>query len=551
MVKKWIRTVSVWSSAPSKTVGSAALLIATAGISSRFLGFLRDRILASQFGAGDVLDAYYAAFRIPDALYSLLVLGALSAAFIPVFTELMAEKKEDEAWKLSVDVLHIMLFSLGVLALLGIVFATALTAWIAPGFTGEKQTMAAMLTRIMLLSPLFLAASAVFGGVLVSFKQFAAYSFAPVFYNAGIIIGILFLTPSFGPSGLAWGVVLGSFLHMLVQYPSLFRAGFRYQFSFRGMWKDRAVWRIMKLMVPRTLGMAVSQVSLLVMTVFASLLASGSLAVFTLANNIQSVPLGLFGIAFSLAAFPSLSLFISQKKEKDFFLMLTETTRRILFFVVPLSVLMIIFRAQFVRVILGAGHFDWEDTILTFEVLKWLSFSLFAQSLIPLFARAFFALQNTKTPFYIALLSEAVHIVLIPLLLPYFAVEGLAIAFSVGSIINFGLLYFFLRHKIAFWNDKEIFLPAAKIFFAALLAGAVAQLSKSVFALSITELDTFIKVFLQLLLGVSIGGGTFVLVCYWLKVDELRMIKQFLLCKVLRQPETVVLAEDHPESGDW
>lgn len=551
MVKRIFNAISLWSNAPSKTVGSAALLIAVAGIASRFLGFLRDRILASHFGAGDVLDAYYAAFRLPDFIYNFLVLGALSAAFVPVFTGLFAEKKENEAWRLASGVLHLLLLALGILSLAGILFAPQLTAWLAPGFGEEKQTLTAMLTRIMLLSPLFLSVSAVFGGVLVSFKRFAAYSFAPVFYNLGIISGALFLAPFFGPAGLAWGVVLGAFLHMLVQYPSLARSGFRYRLFFWEAWKDDAVRRVVKLMIPRSLGMAVSQVSLLVMTVFASTLLSGSLAAFTLANNIQSVPLGLFGIAFSLAAFPSLSLFAARKEEKDFFMMLSETARRILFFVVPLSILMIVFRAQFVRVILGAGQFDWEDTIMTFEILKFLSLSLFAQSLIPLFARAFFALQNTRTPLYIALISELLHIALIPLLIPQYEAQGLAIAFSAGTILNFALLYLFLRRKLPFWDDRQIFFPAAKIFFAAALAGAIAQLSKSVFALTTNELDTFLEVFLQLLLGLSIGGSAFLLICYWLDVDELRVIRRFFLSKVLRQPETAVLAEDHPERGEW
>lgn len=551
MVKRWVHNLSLWSSTPSKTVGSAALLIAIAGIASRILGFFRDRILASQFGAGDVLDAYYAAFRIPDLIYSFLVLGALSVAFIPVFTELLADKKEDEAWKLTSGILHLLLFLLGILALFGILFAPWLTGLIAPGFVSEKREIVIMLTRVMLLSPIFLAVSAVFGGVLVSFKQFAAYSFAPVFYNIGIICGALFLVPLFGPLGLAWGVVLGSFLHMLVQYPSLYRTGFRYQLYFMHAWKDRALRRVVKLMIPRSLGMAVNQVSLLVMTIFASTLASGSLAVFTLANNIQSVPLGLFGIAFSLAVFPSLSFFAAKKREKDFFEILTQTSRRILFFVLPLSIFMIVFRAQFVRVILGSGQFDWEDTILTFEVLGLLSVSLFAQSLIPLFARAFFALQNTKTPFYIALVSTALQITLIPLLLPRYTVLGLAIAFSVGSIINFVFLYFALRRKVSLWDDRAFLYPMFKILFAALLAGAIAQASKSVFALTISELDTFVKVFLQLLTGLIIGGGAFVVVCHLFQIDELQMVKRFLVYKVLRQPETAALAEDHPERGDW
>jgi putative peptidoglycan lipid II flippase len=184
-------------------------------------------------------------------------------------------------------------------------------------------------------------------------------------------------------------------------------------------------------------------------------------------------------------------------------------------------------------------------------VLKFLIMSLFAQSLIPLFARAFFALQNTKTPLYIALVSEVVHIALIPMLLPYYAVEGLAIAFSLGTILNFSLLYIFLRKSLPSWEDKKIIVPVGKILLASLLAGVVAQLSKSIFALSANELDTFIEVFLQLFIGFAIGGGAYVFFAHWLKIEELVYVKRFLLCRLLRQPQAAVLAEDHPERGDW
>ncbi len=551
MVKRVFRYVFSLGNASSATVGGAAVLIAFAGIASRFLGFIRDRVLASHFGAGDVLDAYYAAFRLPDMVYGFLVLGALSAAFVPIFTELLSEEKREEAWRLTSGVLHTMLFSVGCFSLLGILFATPITELLAPGFDPEKKALVVSLTRIMFLSPLFLSISAVFGGVLVSLKQFAAYSFAPVFYNIGIIFGAIFLTQHFGSAGLAWGVVLGSFFHMVVQYPAMRSAGFRYEWGLLSAWKDANVRRVLKLMVPRSLGMAANQVSLLVMTVFASTLISGSLSSFTLANNIQSVPLGLFGIAFSLAVFPSLSFFAAKKNDRDFFFLFAETGRKILFFVVPLSIFMIIFRAQCVRVILGTGHFDWQDTITTFEILKFLSFSLFAQSLLPLFVRAFFALQNTKTPLYIALVSEAVHIALIPILLPQYAVQGLAIAFSLSTVLNFSLLYFFLRRQLSFWEDSKILIPVGKIVLASLLAGIVAQLSKSIFALTANELDTFVEVFLQLLIGFAIGGGAFVIFSYWLKIEELERVRRFVLCRVLKQPETAAFTEDHPERGDW
>jgi len=551
MIKKWYTNFSVWTFSRSETVGSAALLIALAGIVSRILGFFRDRILASQFGAGDVLDAYYAAFRIPDLLYSLLVLGALSAAFVPIFTELITEKKEVEAWRLTSGVLQLLFLVLGGLSFLGIIFASVFVPLITPGFSQEKTDMVILLTRIMLLSPIFLSLSAVLGSVLVSFKQFVAYSLAPILYNVGIIIGAVLLAPFFGPIGLAWGVVIGSLFHVLIQYPSIQKTGFRFVVQPYFFWKDVTIRRVVRLMIPRSLSLAVSQMSLFTMTIFASTLASGSLAVFTLANNIQSVPLGLFGIAFSIAVFPSLAIFFAEKKEKKFFETFSQTSTRILFFVVPISMFMILFRAQFVRVILGAGQFDWEDTILTFETLEILAFSLFAQSLIPLFVRAFFAIQDTKTPFYTALVSAFIQIALIPFLLPTYSLLALAIAFSVSNILNVVILYFFLRTKLAFWNDATFFVPIIKIIFATVGAGIVAQISKSVFALTIDELDTFVKVFFQLGTGLTIGSVSFLIFCHWFKVEELGMVKRFILCKILRQPETATVTEDHPERGDW
>lgn len=541
-----------WSERPIETLGGAAFVIALAGIASRILGFIRDRLLASSFGAGDILDAYYAAFRLPDLIYGFLVLGALSAAFIPVFAELIAHDKREQAWRLVQGALQWLVIFLGGAALLGIIFAPKIAVWIAPGFGPEKQELVALLTRVMLLSPIFLAVSAVLGGVLVSFKQFLAYSFAPVFYNLGIIFGILVLFPFFGPIGLAWGVVFGAFLHMMVQIPAFRRAGYNmHTIPLARAWRDEALRRVVRLMIPRSLAVAVNQVSLVIVTIFASTLVSGSLAAFTLAINIQSIPLGLFGIAFSLASFPVLSTLAAKKEYAEFFKIFSQTVKRILYFVLPLSFLLIIFRAEIVRIVLGTGAFNWEDTILTFTVLGWLSVSLFAQSLVPLFVRAFFALQDTRTPLFAALAAETVHLSLIPFLLPRYEVAGLAIAFSIGSIINFSLLYLALRARVSEWNDRDIFSGVIKIAIVAFLAAVVAQYSKGIFALTIDRLDTFVEVAAKLGLGVVIGTATYIFASAFFRLPEYAQIKRFIWCRLLRRPETVALTEDHPEKGDW
>lgn len=540
-----------FSSSSSKTVNGAAFVIAAAGILSRLLGFLRDRLLAGEFGAGDTLDAYYAAFRIPDLLYNLLVMGALSAAFVPVFTGLLSCGRKDEARRLAAGTLRLVGVTVGVLSVVAAVFAPQAVSLMAPGFSGGKRELTVVLTRLMLLSPVLLGISAVFGGVLISLKRFVAYSLAPILYNLGIIAGIFLFVPEFGPVGLGLGVVLGALLHMMVQVPALRGSGM-FTVSSRGAFRaDGPVRRVVALMIPRSLGMAANQAGLLLTTVFASSLASGSLAVFTLATNIQSIPIGLFAVSFSLAAFPVLSHSAIDRTNGDFFLTLSRTTRRILFFVVPTSMILIVFRAQVVRVILGSGRFDWEDTIATFSVLAWLSASLFAQALIPLFARAFYSLQDTKTPLFLALLAEVAHIALMPVLIPYFGVNALAIAFSVGSVINGLLLLFALRRRIDEWDDRRFFAENAKILLAALVAGLVAQISKSAFLLSPSPLDTFGEVLLQLVFGTAVGLGVFGTMSVALRIEEFHALKRFILAKVLRTPEAVSSVEGHPEKGEW
>lgn len=527
----------------NRTVGGAALVIAFFGVVSRLLGFFRDRVLAGTFGAGDVLDAYYAAFRIPDFLYGLLVAGALSAAFVPVFTELREKKSGQSAWELAGSVFFLLVFLLGGISLCAAIFAAPLIGVLVQGFSPEKQALTVNLTRIMLLGPIFLGMSAVFGSVLVSFRNFIVFSLAPIFYNIGIIFGAVFLTKFFGPAGLAIGVVLGTVLHALVQYPSVRKKGF--SLSLRTCsFVNGEVWRVVRLMIPRSLGIAVGQVSFLVVTFFASVLASGTLAAFTLANNIQSVPLGLFGVAFSLAAFPTLSGFVAKNERRQFSEMLMKTARQVLFFVIPVSLMMIALRAQIVRVILGTGQFDWNDTRVTFEILGALSVSLFAQSLIPLFARAFFSLQDTKTPLVLAFFSELVHIVALVAFVGKWGPFALAISFSVASMVNVFLLYLFLRTRIEGWNDRIFFTAVLKITIASFAALLAVQSGKFFFGLGNVELDTFVVVLLELVSSGVLGIAAFIAAAWALNIEELESVRRFFVSRLLKQPEVFKEAEE-------
>jgi putative peptidoglycan lipid II flippase len=543
MIKK-ILANSIFNFQPSHSIVSAAFLITVAGILSRILGLFRDRLLAASFGAGDTLDAYYAAFRIPDLIYNLLILGALSAAFIPIFTGLISSENDDKnkkAWELANGIINLAIVFILLVSFIFCLFSSSLMKFITPGFSPEKVDQAVVLTRIMFLSPLFLGISGIFGGVLTSFKRFFIYSLAPIFYNVGIIIGILVFVKFWGPLGLAWGVVFGAFLHMLVQYPAARHLGFRHNWSFWVHFSNENVQKVIRLMIPRTLGIAINQINLFVITIFASLLASGSLAIFNFSQNLQSVPLGIFGASFAIAVFPTLSA-LHAKKDANFVKTFSETFRQILFFAVPASVFIILLRAQIVRIILGAGKFDWEDTILTFQCLGIFSLSLFAQCLIPLLARAFYAMHNTRTPFYIALVSEAVNILTVIILIEKYQVLSLVIAFSLASLVQMFLLLFILRSKFENLDDYKIIKSMAKVSAASFAGGIFIQLFKFLMA-KIVNMDTFIGVFFQFFVSASIGILIFILVCHLLKLEEFIHFKDSLVRRIFRKNNNIALEE--------
>lgn len=520
----------------AKTITSAAIILGAASLVSRLLGVLRDRVLAGEFGAGSELDIYYAAFRIPDLVFNLLVLGALSAGFIPIFASYIKNKKK--SWELVNVMLNVMFFAVILISLLLIVLAPWLSKIIAPGFTKSQLVLTTTLTRIMLLSPIFLGISGIFGSVLQSYKRFFLYSLAPILYNIGIIIGALFFTKNLGITGLAWGVVLGACMHMLIQMIAVISLGYRYRFSFDI--NHKGLRQIFKMMVPRALGLVITQINLLVITIIGSTLAVGSITVFNLASNIQSFPLGLFGVSFAIAVFPTLSELT--KKKNKFIETFSLTVRQILYLIIPASVLLIILRAQIVRVILGTGRFDWQDTVLTLETLSYFAISLFAQALILVFARAFYAYNDSKTPFYTGLVSAFVNIVLAMMLIDQFGVAGLALAFSISTILNFVLLALLLHYKLGKLDGGKISMSVGKIIVATFMLSLVAQATK-IYVGNVGGTTTFLDVAFQGLAASITGIVTYIAISWLLKSEELQIFvnsfkKKFIKKAVIIQEIT-------------
>ncbi|HSR88887.1 MAG TPA: murein biosynthesis integral membrane protein MurJ [Candidatus Udaeobacter sp.] len=516
----------------SKSITGAAIIISAATLVSRLVGLLRDQIFANYFGAGPITDAYYAAFKIPDLIYNLLIVGALSTAFIPTFTKLFnSGEDKSPAWKLANNVLNIIAILLAFLSVLGIIFTPVLAPIIAPGFSLASKQMVINFTRIMFGSTILLGISMVIGGILQSLRAFFLYSLAPIFYNVGIIIGAVVLVPLWGVNGLAWGVVLGAFLHFSLQTYSAYANGYRWRWQLN--FKDKETRLIGKLMIPRTLGLAISQLNLIIFTIFASLLPVGSVAVLNFANNLQAVPVGIIGIPFALAVFPILSMAAAKNDTEEFIKNLSSTIRQILFLIIPLSAILMLLRAQIVRVILGRGEFTWTATINTADALALFALSLFAQALIPVIARAFYALADTKTPFIIGVISEVGSIIAALFLMKPLGVAGLALAFSVGSILNFIILSVVLRQTLKKIDGQKILSSFFRIIAAAIPMALVIQFFKYPLA-KIFDQTHYAGIFGQGLVAGMAGLVIYLLICYFLRVPEMMQLKDSLARRWLK-----------------
>lgn len=545
MIKKLLST-------HANSISSGAFIIAITSMASRLLGVLRDRILAAEVGPGNLLDAYFTAFRIPDTVYNLIVLGALSAGFIPVFLDCLTKEGKEKAWEVVNNALKALVLVLAVVCAVLFVLTPWLARLIAPGFDVHTNSITITMTRIMLLSPIFFGMSSLFGGVLQSLRLFFVYSIAPIFYNIGIIVGALYFVPVWGISGLAFGVILGAFLHMAVQYPAVREAGFRFSRTFNV--RDVYLRKISILMVPRTLSLAVTQLNFFIVTIFGSMLPHGSISVFNLANNLQSFPLGIFAISLAVAAFPILSSSVVEGKSDEFLEHFVNTTKQILFFIIPASVLLIVLRAQIVRVVFGSGVFDWTATRNTLDALAFFSVSLFAQSLTPLLARSFYAYQDTKTPFWVGLGSVILNIVLCyffvgsDLLLSTFSpVVALVLAFSLSQIFQCLMLWILLRMKISSLHEFDILASVFKTSMAAFTLGLSAHLMKYLIE-PLTGTQTFVGIFLQGVISGIVGIGFFILVCIILRSDELHSLllalKRHLFREAVPMREAIEEAEE-------
>jgi putative peptidoglycan lipid II flippase len=534
----------------SGSINQAALLLGSLTLLSQILALFRDRSFAHFIGPSPSLDAYYAAFRVPDLIFISIASLASITVLIPfIVAKMNGEEVTKEARKFLNDIFTVFFSLMIVVAIIAFFLMPYLTNFIAPGFSPFYQEKVVMLSRIMLISPIFMGLSNLFGTVTQLFRKFFIYSLSPIFYNLGIICGVIFFYPIFDIYGLAMGVVLGALMHLGVQIFASHSCDFSPRFSFSINFKD--IKNVALISLPRTLGLAFNNISLIFIIAMASFLESGSISVFNFAFNLQSVPLNIIGISYAVAAFPTLAKSFSGGKKDEFKKHLKEAARAIVFWSLPVIFLFIVLRAQIVRVILGSGSFSWDNTRLVAACLAIFALSVLAQGMITLLSRAYYATGNTKRPLVVNLFCSILIIILsysfinlfenVPLFhyfiesllkvedIPGTEVLMLPLAYSTGTILNVILLWFFVR-KDFMGGDSFI----TKTFFQSLGAsfflGLITYLSLNIFS-PVFGTTTFWGVFLQGFISGIFGIMTAVLVLYLLKNEELKDLIQTLSTK--------------------
>ncbi|MBI1975160.1 MAG: murein biosynthesis integral membrane protein MurJ [Parcubacteria group bacterium] len=453
----------------SRSVESGAYILAGTGLLGGMLGVFRNALLASRFGATQDLDIYFATFRIPDLIYNIFIFGALSAGFMPIFAKWILLGKE-KAWEFVSAVIIVFVAIVGISAAVVFIFAHPLAKLLVPGFDAEAASRVAMLLRILMLQPIILAVSNVMASTLQSFRRFFVYSLAPIMYNAGVIVGIVWFGKAIGIAGVVWGVVLGALLHLLIQLPAFIALDFHFVTRVREAFQS--LREMARLMLPRSMALAINQLNLVWITIIASLLPAGTLSVFNFANDLQGLPQTLLALSFATAAFPALSQLWAKAETKDFKRLFHKTLAEILLWLVPIALILFALRTPVVKLLLDYGRFDEFAQKKTADTFAIIVLGLPAQGVLLLLVRTFFAMGESRLPLFSAVFSSLLAAGVAFGASRYWESVGLALGFVAASIVQSASLLFILRRRLNGIDGR----PLLRVTFRAGVLGGVAAL---------------------------------------------------------------------------
>ena len=516
---------------------SAAMVIASASAINAVLGFLKGRLLASHFGVSADLAIFYTADRIPFLVYSILVVGAVSTVFIPVFTDIL-KKDKDKAFESASSIITATLGLFFTFSLLVFIFSNQIITLLTIGkFTPEEVTKGASLMRIMMSAQMLLVLGSLITSILQSFKYFLIPALAPVLYNIGMIGGIVLLSDRYGIYGPTYGVVIGAILSLLVQLPLLQRTNFKFTFALN--FKDKSFKEMLKLVPPRIIAVAMTSIVGTINNSLAILISASSVVFLKFATQLQTFPIVFVGLSMASAVLPSLSKETDPEDREKFKQTLLTTLHQTMFLVLPISVILLILRIPVVRIVYGVSNFPWEATVKTAYALAFFSLSIFADSANYVLSRAFYALKDTKTPVLINLITIFINVFLSItfVVVLKLGVWSIAFAYTITSILDLIMYLVSLNKKVGGFDMEKLVKPFTKVALSSVLMGIslylpLKLLDKYIF-------DTQYTFQLLLLTGVAgtIGMAVYLIFTKLLNVEEIDLFYKLLgKLKIIKTP---------------
>ncbi|MGB5107983.1 MAG: murein biosynthesis integral membrane protein MurJ [Candidatus Zixiibacteriota bacterium] len=511
----------------------SAGIVSMATLISRLLGLVREQVTAYLFGASDAVDAFKSAFRIPNLLRDMFAEGALSAGFIPIFSEKLRSGSREDAIRFAGLVFGALTAIVAVVVLLMMMLTPQLVSLIAEGFeqVPGKLDSTVSLARLMMPFLLMVSLAALLMGILNSLGKFFIPALAPALMNIGMILCAIALTPFVDPPvlSLAIGVLVGGAAQFLVQYLALRKAGFRFPLIVDFANPD--LLRLILLILPTAVGLAATQINVAVVNRIAST-DSGAVSYLDYAFRLLHLPLGLFAIAIATVALPRLSAEAASGNVQQFGQIHSSALRLGLFLSLPATMLMVLLAEPICAAVYQYGAFTSENSLQTAKALAMYSVGLPFFTLVRITVPAFYAMKDTKTPAIISLMSVLANVLMCFELRDYFGFSGLALAASLAGIVNFGLLTYLLRKRIKIAEDAGVLMAFARIGGATLLTGAVVWLVRE-YVVAQFIADRVHHIF-ELLIQVAIAIITLILSCWLFRVEELTQLKNAIKGRFLR-----------------
>lgn len=510
------------------TILSAAVILGLASGFSSVLGLIKTRLLARYFSVSKELTIFYTADKIPNLMYSILILGAISTVFIPVFTGLL-KKDEGEAYKTASSIINFtLLFFILVGTVIFFMSPTIIKLLSVGTFSKEEINLGSNIMRIMLVSQIFLVLGSLLTSVLQSFKYFIIPALAPVFYNIGMILGIVFLSNRFGIYGAAVGVLIGSILHFSVQLPLAKKTKFKYSPIIN--FSDHNFRNTFKLIPARITNVLISNVTQTINNSLAILISSSSAIYLKFADQLQTFPVSLFGVSMAAASLPTLSSQAAHEDREKFKNTFLTSFHQVSYLVLPISAILLILRVPAIRIVYGVSNFPWASTIRTAQTLAFFSISIFPQSIAYLTSRAFYALKDTKTPVVINTITAVINILLTVFFVTNLklGVWSIALAYTITSVMDAFLLIIFLGKKVGKFDNKKLFIPLTKILWSTAIMGVTLYLPMKFLDNFVLDTTRTINLLILTVIAGITGMATYLLITHLLKVEEIELFYKLL-----------------------